>query len=354
MELMSSNIQRAPGQQNPTKYPFVGPNYQRLGEQPGFVYHPWSDKYYPDPKAQEELARSQGLTKKDPSLTDAILPIAAVAGGTALATEGGKAIPGLIKDGISGAKGLFGLGSGATTSSVAATGTSSGSALGGLAAPEIVAAERVGEAGALAPSGGLFGIGALPAAGIVAGTYLGGKSLYDMIRGKKDNSIPGKIGRATLGVATGGISEVARHFIKDGDQWKKEKRGLLGLQGEGTYIPQNLIDEMPSKGRSKEELLQIEKDNIAKGGWGNTDFAESRNESSLKPMDIVNYSAFAKNDPEWFRKPLDQRLQLAQKALDAGAVREHHGTIDIDWSKVNPAPPPAQQPVQGKGLFGMR
>jgi len=57
------------------------------------------------------------------------------------------------------------------------------------------------------------GMGLGPLAGIAAGTYLGGKSAYDLIRGKKDNSLAGKAGRVTLGIATGGLSELARPFL---------------------------------------------------------------------------------------------------------------------------------------------
>jgi hypothetical protein len=52
-------------------------------------------------------------------------------------------------------------------------------------------------------TGSLGGIGAL--GGIAAGTYLGGKAALDMFQGKK----PDTAGRVVLGMATGGLSELA-------------------------------------------------------------------------------------------------------------------------------------------------
>lgn len=325
---MATNFTRHPST-NPA-YPFVGDNYIKLGEQPGYIYHPYTDKYYVDPKAVENQYKKQGHIKGDPSLMQQIAPLAAATGGVALAKTVGTGLPGYIKEGIAGAKGLFGIGS-----SAPAAGGVAGSAGAGLTAPTITGAEMVTGA---APSG-LLGIGALPLAAIAAGTFLGGKSAYDMIRGKKDNSIQGKIGRTTLGIATGGLSEIARRFIKNGDEYKREGNALMGLSKKGTYVPQNLIDDAGArkKGRSKEELVQQ-----AQRTGGNVKFAESRNEGDLTGADIANYSAFAANDPEWFRKPVEERIAFAQKALDAGAVREHHGTIDVDWKKLKGEP---QKPI---------
>lgn len=53
------------------------------------------------------------------------------------------------------------------------------------------------------------GMGALPIAAIGTGTYLGGKAALDMIKGKK----PDLAGRIVLGMATGGLSEVANKIF---------------------------------------------------------------------------------------------------------------------------------------------
>lgn len=69
-------------------YPFVGPNYQQYGEVKGYVYSPYTDSYYIDPRSVQSQYESQGLLKKqkDPTLVDQVLPIAASAG----AYYGGK------------------------------------------------------------------------------------------------------------------------------------------------------------------------------------------------------------------------------------------------------------------------
>lgn len=150
------------------------------------------------------------------------------------------------------------------------------------------------------------------------------------------------LGGGLLGGGLGGIGRIG-----DKDMWKTEGNKLKKLQDQGVYVPQGLIDSMPqNKGRSTEELVAR-----AKASGGNVKFAEGRKESDLTPQDIVGYAAFAQNDPDWFKKPLQQRLAVAQQALSSGAVREHHGTVDVDWGKVpdiNAAPPPTTpQPGQG-------
>ena len=81
-------------------------------------------------------------------------------------------------------------------------------ASGALPAATGVAAAPVEATGLAMPAFG--GVGIAPLAAIAAGTYLGGKSAYDLVQGKDDKSIPGYIGRGTLGIATGGLSELAR------------------------------------------------------------------------------------------------------------------------------------------------
>lgn len=61
---MSRQPQRGP--QNPGKYPIEpGPKYQYYGEQPGWVYDPYSDTYLPDPKESQEYYEESGLKEKE-------------------------------------------------------------------------------------------------------------------------------------------------------------------------------------------------------------------------------------------------------------------------------------------------
>lgn len=133
----------------------------------------------------------------------------------------------------------------------------------------------------------------------------------------------------TLDAKINPITRIANMFASD--EWKTERNRLNALKEKGTFIPENLLAglETIKRGRSKEELVAR-----AKASGGNVQFAESRLESDLTPQDIVGYATFAEKDPDWFNKPLEERLQVADQALKAGAVREHHGTVDVDWGKL--------------------
>lgn len=118
----------------------------------------------------------------------------------------------------------------------------------------------------------------------------------------------------------------------DKDRYLTEHRRLLELQEKGINVPESMLAATRlSRGRSKEELIEE-----AKRTGGNVKFAESRNEADLRPEDIWGYSSFFKKfGNDWLGGLTEaQRRGIAQKALDAGAVREHHGTIDVDWGKV--------------------
>ena len=250
-------------------------------------------------------------------------------GGVYLGKKGGAAILSALSGG-SGAAPVVGIPSGITGLTALDTTVP---AIGPLASPLATAAPATSTAAASAP---FLGIGVAPAAAIAGATYLGGKSLLDLIQGNEDNSLSGKAGRATLGIATGGLSEIARHFLGDQDKWKTEARRLKELQSQGVSVPQSLIDSMPTSGRSDSELMNnnYAADFIGRGKlkeWINNKFAASRNESDLKPEDVVNYGAFAeKFGKNYFDVPLATRLQAAQITLDAGAVNEHHGTVDFN------------------------
>ena len=61
--------------------PFIGPRYQ--GNQPGYIYYPYTDSYYVDPRAAKQLGQSQGYIAPDPkqqSMSDMVIPIGAAAG----------------------------------------------------------------------------------------------------------------------------------------------------------------------------------------------------------------------------------------------------------------------------------
>jgi hypothetical protein len=126
----------------------------------------------------------------------------------------------------------------------------------------------------------------------------------------------------------------------DTNRWKTEGNRLRELQESGISIPEQLQGAMQlTRGRSKEELIDPRFDvgfrGVAPDGtWVNNAFAMSRDESLLTPQDIWGYAAFfEKFGNEWLGKYSEQqRYAIAKLVLDRGAVREHHGTIDVTWS----------------------
>ena len=197
--------------------------------------------------------------------------------------------------------------------------------------------------GLLDAAPGSVGAGYLPYAGVAAGAYTGyqqAKGALDVLKNKRMSPIS----QAALAVPTGGASvlynPVRKFFGGDGDKYKTESRRLGGLQKGGVYIPDNLMAEMPKKGRSFESMMNrnVDENYVGydnDGRWTNNKFNMSRNVDDLRAEDIVNYATFAEQDPNWFNTDMDKRLKIAQKALDAKAVSEGKGSINVDWKKVN-------------------
>lgn len=137
--------------------------------------------------------------------------------------------------------------------------------------------------------------------------------------------------------------------LSDKDRWKTEGKRLDKLRDSGVnWIPLDPV----TGGRSKQQLIDIEQAKIDAGKYGNIKFAQSRNEADLNPEDIWGYSAFGeKFGNDWLGK-FDEakRRDIAQQALNAKAVNEHHGTIDIDWNKIPGFAPkaPEKSTLDGK------
>lgn len=167
-----------------------------------------------------------------------------------------------------------------------------------------------------------------PQGAIIAQTALSAKSAYDMLKGKgqwdpKDDPM-GAIGRGGLALATGGLSELARPFFKK-PQTQVEDGRLRKLKEQG-IIPEDFNTKLTDKGRDQQV-----KDIEAAGGTASA-FLKSGNESDLTPEEIAGYATFYEKAGKG--GTLADRQARAKEALAAGAVREHHGTVDVDWKKV--------------------
>lgn len=350
----------APGPKRPEQYPTTpGANYNIWGEQPGYIYNPYTDRYDPDPKAIKEYEDRFGLSApevKPPGMLEQYGPLVMGAGAMTLGSQLIKDPGALVPSWLSGGPAPAGAaaqtaGTTAAPGAAAASVPAAPTGLTGTMGTEAAAAggnALWGGGAAEAGSGWLGATGAPTGAlGAGAGIVAGGLTGYEQIKGLS-NALQGKdmntLEEAALALPTFGAS-FAIDPIKnafgwgDQDKWKTEQKRLKGLEDEGTYIPPDLMASMPTGGRGKDEL--VNKDYAAdfvgrdsNGNWLNNKFANDRDVKNLVGEDIVNYSVFAENDKDWFRKPMDERLAIANQALQSGAVSEHHGTIDVDFEKI--------------------
>lgn len=190
-----------------------------------------------------------------------------------------------------------------------------------------------------------YGLGATPYLG-AAGAGLGAYGIYNSIKANNPKmgalsgagmgaglaaAAPliglGPVGWGTMGLMAlggaglgGGLAAAFGDKNRYQDEWKRKKK----LYDQG-LISEQQLGQMPTSGRSDAELIQR-----AEQSGGNVAFAKSRNESDLTPQDIQGYASIL----EQAAKTGQDRTQLAADALASGAVREHHGTIDVDWNKV--------------------
>jgi hypothetical protein len=257
--------------------------------------------------------------------------------------EAGKDLLGLSGSGAAATSGTFGgLSAGTPVAShMGGTMLASGEVVPMSMAPE-VATDITNFAGSATPYLG------------AAGTALGAYNAYKGIEGKNPmraglGGAGAALGLNAMGYALGPYGWAAMvaapavgalvNKMGDKDRWKTEGKRLAKLREQGINIPQMEADSLTG-GRSKQQLIDAELAKQAKGQYSNVDFARTRDEKFLKPEDIWGYATFAeKYGNDWFGKFSEQqRREIAQKALSSGAVREHHGTIDVDWGKVDAAP----------------
>lgn len=240
---------------------------------------------------------------------------------------------------LGGAAGLAALGDqlGLFSSAPTAAAPSVGSSLGGGLAADAAGASSFGLADALGGVGGAY-------------------ALYDLFKNKKSGlggALQGGLGGGLLGSATaGGLAALGTtvapgvgtligaglgaglgYFgnMGDKDRFQDEYKRAQALRDKG--IDWKFNAEKPTQGRSIDELIALENEKVKAGQFGNPTFAASRNEADLKPQDITGYAAFGeKFGKDWMGTTEAARNAIAQQILNAGGVREHHGTIDINFT----------------------
>jgi hypothetical protein len=196
---------------------------------------------------------------------------------------------------------------------------------------------------------------ALGAVGAGAGAY----GLYDVFKNKKSGTsgaLQGGLSAGGLGMGLSAMAPLvglgplgwgaiaamallgggAGYFgnFGDVDRFKTEGKALGKLRDKGFNIPHSEAEDL-RKGRSVEELVAIEQQKQAAGGFGNSRFAQSRNEADLTPLDIQGYANLYEQAGAGQENNLRLRMELAKAALANQAVREQYGTVNVDWNKVS-------------------
>lgn len=296
-------------------------------------------------KAVTDIAKGQVVKHLAGKAGDALGLTGGSTAATAATTGTEVALPGAVATGVDGlpimANPAF---TGAASASPGAfslggIGTAGNAILpvaGALGLGELLLNKRHGGRGAAqgAASGAAIGTGIAPGIGTLIGALAGGGLGY-----------------------FGNFGDVDRWNTEQGRSQDLVKKGVTGWDKLASTMPQL------SKGRSKDELTRkdLAPDFIGKdsqGNWVNNKFAQSRNEKDLRPEDIWGYSAFGETfGNDWLGKySEDQRRQIAQKALDLGAVKEKYGSIDLGnldelktfAGSLPSAPPPGAPSTRGR------
>jgi hypothetical protein len=334
-------------------YPHVGPNYMAHGEKQGYIYNPFTDKYRP----KEETLVNMGLKEpapKQPGMMDTIAPIAIGAG----AMEIGK---GIGSGSMFGKEGLLG-GLKETVGGWFGGGTPVTNA-GTVATPEVISAKILPEAVGTTPTstgllggalsnagsmaGSLGGLGAL--GGIAAGTYLGGEAALDMLKGRE----PGLPGRVTLGIATGGLSELANALFSHKSTRERQAdvtKELLGrFKDDANY--QNYVSGM------REQFNSAPPDPSKPFFGGKYGSFEEYEKAGLDAKDLSgvgdNIDIFQQ---AWTNLDQATREKVTQGLIDAGLyysadggvkIKDEEKAMEIFNSIVNPTEDEVIDPTTG-------
>lgn len=290
------------GPQQASKYPRVGPNYMKYGEQPGWIYDYSIDRYRRDPKVDQEI----GLAKKDPTLSQSLTPMATAAGGVTLATEAAKqAIPAV--------KGLL------------ASGGKEAAAEGAKAGAEQFGSEMGAEYGAdmALPNPLANPMGPTPAyipATVAIATALAGRSGVRMLQGKQkawQKATPvDNLGRGLLAMGTFGGSEAVNYLknrfgAKSTDQRTNDR--YESLKSEDAAF-QSLVDQ------GRQDSVED------KDTW---DLGDDPNAA---PTDLLarSYGVLKTFGPEWATYDSKKQEEIIKKLVAAGKINSKRGDWIID------------------------
>lgn len=123
------------------------------------------------------------------------------------------------------------------------------------------------------------------------------------------------------------------------DKWKTEGKRVKKLLESGVDVPEQFRSRMyQPRGLKKSELINPNYDinfqGMTKDGYVNNKFENSRNEADMTYETLAPYAVWAEKRNDWWKLSDAQRRAITDAAQKAGAIREHHGTVDVDWDKV--------------------
>jgi len=274
-------------------------------------------------KEFEEKARKQAEFNNSPA--GQLLPVAAGTAGTVL---GIKALAPSAA-------------AAATPATIAAAAPSAVSAAapalaaGGAAIPGAAAPVLAGEAAAAAPAAaGIGGLGFLPMAGIGIGALLAGKAGYDMFKGDK----PNPIGRGVLGIATGGLSEVAKATGLLGHKSTRERQAdVTGRLLDQAGDDQNAINYVTGM---REQFNAAPPDPSKPFHGGQYGSWDEYQQAGLDASDLTGVEGNIEvyTPKVWAGLNEDQRKAITQKNIDSGLYYSEDGGVKIsnaDLAKKN-------------------
>ena len=333
-----------------TAYGFVGPRYQ--GEKPGYVYWPYSDSYYIDPKAAKQLGQAQGYIAPDPkqqSMSDMVIPIGAAAGALYL----GKGVGQYVTE--KGLPSLFDLGSKANTVNTAiqtgapsvATAATEGAVVPGVfevgspmypggalypAAPEAAAA---GGEGLFSLSGiGAEGNAILP----IGGALLG----YDALthdRGHFGTAAEGAASGAMIGsyfgmpwagAGIGGLIGLGKSFFEHEStrDVAKKHTGQLMSQGQNDPVWQQYVSGM------RQQFNAGPPDPEHPYGDTKGNKFKTWDEYKQHGLDAANLTGVYGNlntyGPDWAHYTPEQQQQITQANINSGLYDSKKGEVVIN------------------------
>lgn len=162
---------------------------------------------------------------------------------------------------------------------------------------------------------------AVPAA-VAGATYLGGKAALDMAQGHT----PGLPGRIILGMATGGLSEVAGHFLGQHKKTSEVQNDRWSdLAKDGVITPEQLAAKQADLQRSAKERsqdpitgkswdLQTAVDRVKQGGAAADEFAQTYGPHKVYGADWGTYTP-------------DQQRAIIKANADAGNWTSSKGDV---------------------------